>query len=104
MFRRFGPNYMAFLYLLDLGSSLLALFIAQHLRLLPISTPIPPGGVEAPLMVRIFVVGTFATILPAIGVYDARRITKALAEAELVLLGVIASGVILAGTLYLTYR
>jgi exopolysaccharide biosynthesis polyprenyl glycosylphosphotransferase len=95
---------MAFLYLLDLGSSLLALFIAQHLRLLPISTPITPGGVEAPLLVRILVIGVFAAILPAIGLYDARRITRALAEAELIMLGVTASGVILAGTLYLTYR
>jgi exopolysaccharide biosynthesis polyprenyl glycosylphosphotransferase len=50
------------------------------------------------------VVGVFATILPATGLYDARRVTRALAEAELVVLGVTASGVILAGTLYLTYR
>ena len=95
---------MVFLYLLDLGSSLLALFIAQHLRLLPISTPIPPVGVEAPLVVPILVAGTFATILPAIGLYDARRITRGFAEAQLVLVGVMACGVILAGTLYLTYR
>jgi exopolysaccharide biosynthesis polyprenyl glycosylphosphotransferase len=95
---------MAFLYLLDLGSSLLALFVAQNLRLLPVSTPIPPTGVEAPQLVRVLVVGVFATILPSTGLYDARRITKALAEAQLVLLGVIGSGVILAGTLYLTYR
>jgi exopolysaccharide biosynthesis polyprenyl glycosylphosphotransferase len=95
---------MAFLYLLDLGSSLLALFIAQHLRLLPISTPITPVGVEAPAFVRILVVGVFAIILPATGLYDARRVTRAFAEAELVLLGVTLSGVILAGTLYLTYR
>jgi exopolysaccharide biosynthesis polyprenyl glycosylphosphotransferase len=95
---------MAFLYLLDLGSSLLALFIAQHLRLLPISTPIPAVGVQAPQLVRVLVVGVFATILPSLGLYDARRVFRALAEAELVLLGVTASGVILAGTLYLTYR
>ena len=95
---------MVFLYLLDLGSSLLALFIAQHLRLLPISTPIPPVGVEAPLVVPILVAGTIATILPAIGLYDARRITRGFAEAQLVLVGVMACGVILAGTLYLTYR
>ena len=104
MLRRFGPNYMAFLYLLDLGASLLALFFAQHLRLLPISTPITAVGVEAPPVVRILVLGVFAIILPAIGLYDARRVTRALAEAELVLLGVTISGIILAGTLYLTYR
>jgi exopolysaccharide biosynthesis polyprenyl glycosylphosphotransferase len=95
---------MAFLYLLDLGSSLLALFVAQHLRLLPVSTPITPAGVQAPQLVRVLVVGVFATVLPAVGLYDSRRIARALAEAELVLLGVTASGVILAGTLYLTYR
>src|SRR5262249_50596561 len=50
------------------------------------------------------VVGVFASILPAVGLYDARRVTRALAEAQLVLLGVTLSGVILAGTLYLTYR
>src|SRR6516225_10176353 len=104
MFKRFGPNYMAFLYLLDLGASLLALFTAQHLRLLPISTPLSVSGVQAPQLVRVLVVGVFATLLPAVGLYDARRVTRALAEAQLVLLGVTLSGVILAGTLYLTYR
>jgi exopolysaccharide biosynthesis polyprenyl glycosylphosphotransferase len=104
MFRRFGPNYMALLYLLDLGSAVLALWVAQLMRVLPIGTPIVRAGAKVPLLVYALLVLIFGTILPMVHLYDARRIFRAIDEAERVVLGTITSSVALSGTLFLTYR
>jgi len=105
MFRRFGPNYMLLLYLLDLGCSQIALWAAQHLRLtLPVSTVIPERGADVPGPVHQFVVAVFAIILPMVSLYDARRVFRAVHEAARVFFGVVLSSLILAGVLYVTYR
>lgn len=105
MFRRFGPNYMLLLYLLDLGCSQIALWWAQHLRLtLPFSTAIPEMGADIPGPVHQFVLAVFAIVLPMASLYDPRRVFRALHEAARVFSGVVLSSLILAGILYVTYR
>ncbi|HKV45920.1 MAG TPA: sugar transferase [bacterium] len=104
MFRRFGPNYMTLLYLLDLGCGLLALSIAVRLRLLPFSPPIGWWDAKAPLLVHVLIVSLFGIILPMTNLYDARRIYRVVDEARRVVVGVTTSSLVLAGALYLTYR
>jgi exopolysaccharide biosynthesis polyprenyl glycosylphosphotransferase len=104
MFKRFGPNYMLLLYLTDLGCSILALSIAQHIPLLPISTRVLAAEAPLPVAIYALVTGLFGGILPLMSLYDARRIIRAVKEAERVVLGVAMSAFVLAGILYLTYR
>lgn len=104
MFRRFGPNYMVLQYLLDLGSAVLALWMAQRLRMLPIGTPIHEADAGVPMLVYGLMVLIFGMILPIVDLYDARRIFRAVDEAQRVMLGALTSSAALAGTLYLTYR
>jgi len=104
MFRRFGPNYMALLYLLDLAGGVAALMIAERLRLAPFSTPIEPADARAPAVVYALVVLVFGLVLPLMSLYEARRVFRAVDEAQLVVLSVVASSLVLSGTLYLTYR
>jgi lipopolysaccharide/colanic/teichoic acid biosynthesis glycosyltransferase len=104
MFRRFGPNYMAVLYLLDLGCAVLALGVAQRLRVLPIGTPIAPEKAEVPLFVYGLTVLICGIIFPMVHLYEARRIFRAIDEAEQVVLGAMTSSAALAGMLFLTYR
>ncbi len=105
MLRRFGPNYMLVLYLVDLGCSQIALWIARHLRLvLPVSAAIPERGADVPMPVHQFVIAVFAIILPLVGLYDSRRVLRAAHEAVRVVSGVVLSSLILAGILYVTYR
>ena len=104
MFRRFGPNYMALLYLLDLGSAVLALWAAQRLRVLPIGTPILEADAAVPMLVYGLVMLIFGIILPVLSLYDARRTFRAADEAGRVVLGTLMSSSALAGTLFLTYR
>lgn len=105
MFRRFGPNYMLMLYLLDLGAGQLALRIAERLRLLlPVSIFIPKEAARVPSMVHEFVLVVFAIVLPMVSLYDSRRILRAADEATRVVYGVVMSSLILAGVLYLSYR
>lgn len=104
MLRRFGPNYMLLLYLLDLGSAVLALWVGQRLRALPIGTPIGVAEAEVPAVVYALLVLIFGIILPMVHLYDARRIFRAIDEAERVVLGTITSSAALSGTLFLTYR
>ncbi|HTD47402.1 MAG TPA: sugar transferase [bacterium] len=104
MFRRFGPNYMALQYLLDLGSAALALWAAQRLRVLPVGPPIHDAEARVPLLVYGLVALIFGIILPLLDLYDARRIFRASNEAARVVLGTLMSGCALAGALFLTYR
>jgi hypothetical protein len=105
MFRRFGPNYMLMLYLLDLGCSQIALWVAHHLRLvLPLSSVVPERGADVPAPVHQFVLAVFAIILPMTSLYDSRRVFRAAHEAVRAFSGVILSSLILAGVLYVTYR
>ena len=104
MFRRFGPNYMALLYLLDLGSAVLALGVAQRLRALPVGIPILEVDTRVPTLVYGMVALIFGIILPMLDLYDARRIFRAADEAGRVVLGTLTSGSALAGTLFLTSR
>jgi lipopolysaccharide/colanic/teichoic acid biosynthesis glycosyltransferase len=104
MFRRFGPNYMAVLYLVDLACAALALWVAQHLRGLPIGRPISLEKAGVPVLVYGLTAFICGVILPMVHLYDARRIFRAIDEAERVVLGTMTSSVVLAGTLFLTYR
>ncbi len=105
MFRRFGPSYMLLLYVLDLGCSLLALVVAQRLRLLlPISPSLSEEDASVPLAMYASIVLIFGIILPMANVYNVRRVFRAVDEVERVVLGVFMSSFVLAGTLYLSYR
>ena len=104
MLRQFGPNYMALLYVLDLGWSAAALFIASQLRLPIVSAGLSPADSRIPAGVYELVVLAFAIILPLVNLYDARRVFRAADEAERVGLGVATASLVLAGLLYLTYR
>jgi exopolysaccharide biosynthesis polyprenyl glycosylphosphotransferase len=104
MFRRFGPNYMALRYLLDLGCAMLALWAAQRLRVLPIGTPISPQKAEVPFLVYGLTVLICGAIFPMVHLYEARRIFRAIDEVKRVVLGTMISNTALAGMLYLTYR
>ncbi len=104
MLRRFGPNYMALLYVLDLAWSAAAFFIASRLRLPIVSTGLSPVDSGIPGSVYGLVVLAFGIILPLVNLYDARRVFRAADEAERVGLGVATASLVLAGLLYLTYR
>ncbi len=105
MFRRFGPNYMLVLYLLDLGCGVLALLAAQRLRLLlPIPKLIPEAGTRVPPTVFVLVILVLSIVFPIAGLYDARRISRAVDEAARAVSGVVMSGSLLAGMLFLSYR
>jgi lipopolysaccharide/colanic/teichoic acid biosynthesis glycosyltransferase len=95
---------MALLYLLDLGCAALALSLARHLRELPFGTPISPEKNEVPFLVYGLTVFICGAIFPMVHLYEARRIFRAIDEAERVVLGAMTSSVVLAGTLFLTYR
>lgn len=105
MLRRFGPNYMLMLYLLDLACSQAAVWLAERLRLfLPVSISIPEEVTRVPSTVHEFVLVIFAITLPMASLYDSRRIVRAIDEALRVMYGVVVSSLILAGVLYLSYR
>src|SRR5690348_14975596 len=104
MLRRFGPNYMVLVYILDLGSAVLALWAAQRLRVLPIGTPIPDVKAQVPILVYGLMLIISGTIFPTMHLYDARRIFRAIDEVQRVVLGAAISSAALAGTLFLTYR
>jgi lipopolysaccharide/colanic/teichoic acid biosynthesis glycosyltransferase len=104
MFRRFGPNYMAVLYLVDLACAVLALWAARHLRGLPIGTPISPEKAAVPLVLYGLTAFICGAIFPMVHLYEARRIFRAIDETERVVLGAMTSSVVLAGALFLTYR
>jgi len=96
---------MVLVYVLDLSASMLALWAAQHLRLrLHLSTPISPEGAAVPLHVYAFVMLVFAVIFPLGGLYDSRRIVRAVDDAARVLSCTAISSLLLAGILYLSYR
>lgn len=105
MFKRFGPNYMLFLFLVDLGCSLLALWAAQRLRLLvPIATLVLEAEVRVPTAVYVLVILILAFVLPLASLYDPRRVSSASDEAARVVCGVVVSSLLLAGILYISYR
>jgi exopolysaccharide biosynthesis polyprenyl glycosylphosphotransferase len=105
MFRRFGPNYMLALYLLDLVCGVLALLTAQRLRLLlPIPNLIPEAGTRMPTTVYVLVILVLSIVFPMASLYDARRISRAVDEAARGVSAVITSGLLLAGFLFLSYR
>ncbi len=104
MLRRFGPNYMALLYLLDLGWSAAVLLIASRLRLPIVNADLTLADSRIPASVYGLVLLSFGIILPLVNLYDARRVFRAADEVERVGLGVATSSLVLAGLLYLTYR
>jgi exopolysaccharide biosynthesis polyprenyl glycosylphosphotransferase len=95
---------MALLYLLDLGSAVLALKVAERLRVLPIGTPISQAETNMPVLVYVLMVLIFGMILPMAHLYDWRRIYRPINEMERVVLGAMTSSAALSGTLFLTYR
>jgi exopolysaccharide biosynthesis polyprenyl glycosylphosphotransferase len=103
MFRRFGPNYMVTLYLLDMTSSLAALWIAQRLRLAPVGPPITAEDATVPGLMYFLVTAVFGFVFPMMRLYDARRIYRALEEAKQVGVGVAVAGVLLTGALFLVH-
>jgi len=105
MLRRFSANYMLLLYITDLVCGIVALWLAHDLRpTMALTTPISPEGARVPPMVYELVLVVFAIVLPLVGLYDPQRVFRAIDEATLSVSGVTASGLILAGVLYLTYR
>jgi exopolysaccharide biosynthesis polyprenyl glycosylphosphotransferase len=105
MFRRFSPNYMAALYLADLGCVLAALRLAEALRVrLGLGEPVPATAAQVPGAVDLMAVVVFAVVLPMAGLYDPRRIVRAVDEAERAVLGVLVAALVLAGALFLSYR
>lgn len=104
MFRRFGPNYMAALYLFDVGAGQAALWAAQHLRGAVLGAPITAADAAIPGVVRLLVGVLFAVIFPLVSLYDGRRVYRALDETERVVLGLSAATLILAGGMYFSYR
>lgn len=105
MLRRFGPNYMLMLYLLDLACSQAAIWVAERLRLsLPVSISIPEAATRVPPTVHEFVLIIFAIALPMASLYDSRRIVRAVDEVMRVTYSVVVSTLILAGVLFLSYR
>lgn len=96
---------MLMLHLLDLGCGQLALWLAAHLRLaLPVSTVIPATAAQVSWLVYACVLLVFAVVLPMVSVYDARRVFRLTEEAARVTWAGMLSGVLLAGTLYLSDR
>jgi exopolysaccharide biosynthesis polyprenyl glycosylphosphotransferase len=104
-FRRFEPNYVLLLYLLDLGCGIVALWSAQRLRLLlPIATLVLEAEARVPFTVYLLVFLILAIVLPLESLYDARRTFGPAAEASRVVSGVVISSLLLAGVLYVSYR
>ncbi len=96
---------MLVLYLLDLACGVVALLLAQRLRLLlPIPRWIPEAGARMPTTVYVLVILVLSIVFPMANLYDARRISRAIDEAARVVSGVVMSGLLLAGILFLSYR
>ncbi|MDR7404949.1 MAG: sugar transferase [Armatimonadota bacterium] len=96
---------MAVLYVADLGCAVLALRLAEILRVrLSLGDPAPATAAQVPGAVLLMAVAAFAVILPMAGVYDPRRILRAVDEAERAVLGVLVAAMVLSGALYLSYR
>jgi exopolysaccharide biosynthesis polyprenyl glycosylphosphotransferase len=105
MFRRFSPNYMATLYTADLGCALAAMRLAEVMRAsLSLGGSIPAAAARVPWAVELMAVLVFAAVLPMAGLYDPRRIVRAVDEAQRAVLGVLVAALALAGALFLSYR
>ncbi|MCS7173556.1 MAG: hypothetical protein N0A24_09285 [Armatimonadetes bacterium] len=99
MLRKYGTNFACLLYLLDLGWVLLALWIAQRLRiLLPLSGPISERAAHVPEVVYLLAVGLFAVVLPLPGLYDPHRTVRFTDETQRVILAVAIGSLALASS------
>ncbi len=105
MFRRFSPNYMAALYIADLACAVAAVRLAEVLRVQAgLGAPVPEAAAHVPWPVSLMAVLTFAAVLPMAGLYDPRRVVRAVDEAERAVVGALVAGMVLAGALFLSYR
>jgi exopolysaccharide biosynthesis polyprenyl glycosylphosphotransferase len=98
MFERQSPNSILTLILLDIVGTLEALFLAYRL------TTIHVGAVELPLSVIAFVMIIQGVVFLMLSVYDLRRHSRLTDEVRAVVTAVSFTLLMLAGTLYFTYR
>lgn len=106
--RRFTFRYVLCALLLDIGSVLSAMAIANFLRrTLPygavLYNPLCPEGIPQ-LRVYALVVGLWVLTALALSLYDPKRTYKAVDEYQTLTLTVSFFAMVVAGTLYFTYR
>jgi exopolysaccharide biosynthesis polyprenyl glycosylphosphotransferase len=106
MLRRFGVNFAIFSIVLDIGLTLLALYLATFLV-----PTLSRSGVIAPSIVvnispytYLFVPLLWGITFLVMSVYDPKRIYKAIDEFQLVTVATLVAALLFAGFLYLTYR
>jgi exopolysaccharide biosynthesis polyprenyl glycosylphosphotransferase len=106
MLRRFGVNFAIFSIVLDIGLTLLALYLATFLV-----PALSRSGVIAPSIVVNVSPYTYLVVpllwgitFLVMSVYDPKRIYKAIDEFQLVTVATLVAALLFAGFLYLTYR
>ncbi len=106
MLRRFGVNFAIFSVVLDIGLTLLALYLATHL--VPVLST--QGIIRTNIVVNVvpytyFVVPIlWGFTFLVMSVYDPKRIYKAIDEFQLVIVATLIAALLFAGFLYLSYR
>jgi exopolysaccharide biosynthesis polyprenyl glycosylphosphotransferase len=106
MLRRFGVNFAIFSIVLDIGLTLLALYLATFLV-----PALSRSGIIAPSIVVNVSPYTYLVVpllwgitFLVMSVYDPKRIYKAIDEFQLVTVATLVAALLFAGFLYLTYR
>lgn len=104
MSHRRGLDYALLSYIIDIGCTLLALLIAQQLRGTLSFGPDVPIATHIPRPVIGLTVLIWSTVFFVLSVYDPRRTYRAVDEFQNVFVATSFSLLVLAGTLYFSYR
>lgn len=107
MLRRHTVNYAIFSLVMDIGFTLLALWLAKALRpYLPTPFPflVPVSTIQVATTVFVIVPIIWAVTFLMMSVYDPRRNYKVTDEFQIVTLAVCVATLIFAGVLYLAFR
>lgn len=106
MLRRYGVNFAIFSIMLDMGLTLLALWLAVWLRpwlpQLPYLQSIEHVRIYSYLYLLIPVLWVITFLV--VSVYDPKRIYKLIDELQIVVVATTVAALIFAGLLYLTFR
>jgi len=105
MGNRRGTGYTIFLCVSDLALTAAALYAASVARLaLPWGATVWPRGVSLSPPVYLLATLVWISVFLLLSVYDPKRNLRIADELQMILLAVPMSTLVLAGTLYLTYR
>jgi exopolysaccharide biosynthesis polyprenyl glycosylphosphotransferase len=102
--RRNSLNYVLFSFTLDLTGTAVALFLAQQLRVILPFRSLPLQIVQLPLSVFILTLIIWSVIAFTLSIYDPLRNHRLINELQHVFIATLFSMLVLAGTLYFTYR